>query len=388
MSNAKRKVLFISNIGAKRTGSFSFSAILASRDIGLEFHIAANFSSATPQEMIEDEKQHNIRKHHINLVRNPLHPGNIKAYRELVKLITREKYDLIHCNTPVGGLLGRLAAKKCGIKMVIYQARGFHFYNGAPYLYWLLYYPVERLLANLTDAIITINHEDYERAQGFKLRNRGKVYFIHGAGIDTAKYSKDSSIDKAALRTSLELTEEDIVLIAMGDLIKRKNYRTSIQALAKADKKVLHFLICGKGPMLDSLTRLSSDIGLENRVHLLGHRLDVAELMHIADIFLFTTLQEGLPRSMMEAMAAGLPCIASKIRGNIDLIEDGIGGYLVCPTDTEGFSERINELAANRSLRDQMGRHNKNTIKNYDVSIVKEELKSIYKEVLFKEIAY
>lgn len=239
-------------------------------------------------------------------------------------------------------------------------------------------------LARYTDAIITINQEDYQAAQKFRLRKGGKVYYMPGVGVDTKLY-QIHGVDKEQLRNSLGIKRDDIVLIAMGDLIRRKNYSSSIKAIAKANNKKLHFLICGDGPELASLKSLAKGLGIEEQIHFLGFRTDIKELLSMADIFLFTTYQEGLPRSMMEAMAAGLPCVASKIRGNIDLIEDGIGGFLCNPDDIEGFAKAINKLAADKNLRKSLGFNNLNTIKQFDVENVKKIMKMIYKEVLENE---
>ncbi|MBQ9920105.1 MAG: glycosyltransferase family 4 protein [Clostridia bacterium] len=168
----------------------------------------------------------------------------------------------------------------------------------------------------------------------------------------------------------------------MGDLIARKNYSVAIKALAKAGNENAHYFICGKGPLESELKELAKSLGVENQVHFLGFRTDIKELLVAADVFLFTTLQEGLPRSMMEAMASGLPCIVSKIRGNVDLMEDGTGGYLCGSTDVDAFAKSIAELTKNSELRKKMSEYNLEHIKEFDVSVVEEEIRNIYNEVL------
>jgi len=290
---------------------------------------------------------------------------------------------VVHCNTPIGGVLGRICGKRAKIPKIIYTAHGFHFYKGAPLINRTIFKWAEMWLARYTDAIITINQEDYQAAQKFKLRDNGKVYYIPGVGVDTKAFRLEG-VDKQAIRSALGLSAEDIVLIAMGDLIQRKNYAASIKAIAKADNTKLHFLICGKGPLLDELKALARKLNVENQIHFLGFRTDIKELLQAADIFLFTTYQEGLPRSMMEAMAAGLPCVASKIRGNTDLIEDGIGGFLREPEDIDGFAEAINKLAFSKGLRNSMGLSNLKTIIRFDVENVKSEMKKLYEKELTK----
>lgn len=371
-----KKILFISNI-TNRITNFAIPSIIAGQQLGYDFHMAANFSGFT-----DDASKYNVMLHHIDLVRNPFSWENIMAYKQMIELLKKERYDVIHCNTPIGGLLGRLCGKKSKVPKILYTAHGFHFYKGAPFINRTVFKWVEMWMAHYTDAIITINKEDYHAAQKFNLRNGGMVYYLPGVGVDTKSYQHDSA-DKHTLKNSLGLTDDDIVLIAMGDLIHRKNYNASIKAIAKAANPMLHYFICGKGKKLEELKTLAKDLNIENQVHFLGFRTDIKELLHGADIFLFTSYQEGLPRSTMEAMASGLPCIVSKIRGNIDLIVDGKGGYLCDPEDINGFAKAINALAADGTARKAMGLKNLETIKQFDVEIIKSEMKKIYtKELL------
>ena len=303
------------------------------------------------------------------------------AYKNLCRVIDEGNVEVIHCNTPVGGLVGRLAGRKKKVKKIIYTAHGFHFYKGAPLINRTLFKWAEKWMAHHTDAIITMNQEDYEAAKKFRLRKGGKVYFVHGVGINLCDYvgMSDKRTEK---REELSLAEDQIMLISMGDLVARKNYVTAIEAVAKAKNPKLQYFICGKGPQLDELKALAESLGVSEQIHFLGFRTDIKELLSAADMFLFTTKQEGLPRSMMEAMASGLPCIASKIRGNIDLIEDGVGGYLRAATDSDGFAEAISKIAEDAELRIAMRESNLETIKGYDISVVKKEIADIYADVL------
>jgi len=370
-----KKLLFISNI-TKRITNFTLPSIEVCKEMGYEFHLASNLS-----EFNDDLQKYNIKLHHIDITRNPLSFKNIIAYKQMIELIRKEKYDAIHCNTPIGGLLGRICGSLLNVNKIIYTAHGFHFYKGAPIIHRTLFKGAEKFLARFTDAIITMNQEDYQAAKKFKIRNANNAYYIPGVGIDT-KYYQDIIIDKINTRKSLNLDNNDIVLIAMGDLIDRKNYETSLKAVAKTNNSKVHFLICGNGPKMDSLKLLSETLGINNQVHFLGYRRDIHELLSISDIFLFPSYQEGLPRSMMEAMASGLPCIASKIRGNVDLIEDNVGGFLFNPTDVNGYANAINLLAQNDELRLKMSKNNLEKIKHFDVSNIIYQLKGIYTKVL------
>ena len=305
---------------------------------------------------------------------------NITAYRNFSKIIKENNVEVIHCNTPIGGMIGRLVGKKYRVKKVIYTAHGFHFFKGAPLFNRTVLKLAEKIMAHWTDAIITMNEEDFQSALKFKLRKGGKVFKVHGVGISLNDYT--CVCDRMKKRAELGLKNSDIVCISAGDLVKRKNYSVAIKAIAKANNSNIHYLICGIGPEKENLKRLAVRYGISDKIHFLGFRTDVIELMKASDIFLFTTLQEGMPRSMMEAMACGLPCIASKIRGNVDLLNDGKGGYLCETGDVNGFSRCLEILSSDVFIREKMTQHNLKVIKMYDVEMVKKEIEEIYRKVL------
>lgn len=378
-----KKILFITNM-ANKVSSFSMAAINASKELGMEFHIAANWSNAVEGQIENDTTEYNIHIHHLDLARSPYSRQNITAYKQLVNLIKKEEIDCVHCNTPVGGILGRLAAKKCGVKKVIYQAHGFHFYKGAPKKNWLLYYPIEKWLAHYTDALITINQEDYEIAKSkFKLRNNGKVYYVPGVGIDLKQYNSDN-VDgvRSKLRAETGLGEDATVCISMGDLIPRKNYGVAISAIGQLKDKYpeLHYVICGKGQELENLTKLAQECGVSDRVHFLGFRSDIKDLLRAADVFLFTSLQEGLPRSTMEAMASGLPIACSRIRGNTDLIDEGKGGVLFDPENADECATSLDKLLS--SDMNAMSRYNLDKINEFSLDAASVTMTEVYRNEL------
>lgn len=374
------KLLFISNIIGKKVGSFSMSSIRAAKELGIEFHMAANFKNSTISQMKKDEKDYGIYLHQIDFERFPFNPRNITAYHQVVELIKKEGIDVIHCNTPIGGVVGRLAGDSCDVSRIIYQAHGFHFYKGAPIINQILYKNAERIMAHKTDAIITMNGEDFEAAKKFKLRTGGRVFKVHGVGINLSEYSH-IAIDKNKKRLENGLKDTDIVVISAGDIIPRKNYGVSIEAVAKTNNCSIHYLICGAGLEKVSLMRMARNLGIEKQIHFLGFRTDVKELLAISDIYLSTSLQEGLPRALMEAMAMGLPVIVSEIRGNVDLIQDGKGGLLCNANDVEGFAKALNRLSKDKRERRRMGNNNLSVIKEYDINNVTKEIKDIYTEV-------
>ncbi|MPM13908.1 putative glycosyltransferase EpsD [bioreactor metagenome] len=309
--------------------------------------------------------------------------SNYQAFNNLMALLNKERIDVIHCNTPIGGILGRVCGNLKNVPQIIYTAHGFHFYKGNSLVKNCVFKTAEELMAKLTDAIITINEEDYTAAKKFQLRNNGKVFRIPGVGINTNQFkSINNKIYKREIRKSLGIDEDKFFLISAGDLVSNKNYPIAIKAIAKLRDENLHYLICGTGPLKSKLEELAFELNVDKQIHFLGYRKDIINLMLCSDIFISTSLREGLSRSVMEAMASGLPCLVSKIRGNTDLITEGKGGCLIEPNNEDQFASKIAYLVNNPELRIKMGMENLNNVNQYDVNNVTKIIESIYEEVL------
>ena len=373
-----KKVLFVATVVRLHINMFHKPYIKWFHDQGWQVDVAANND-------YEDKRDCVIpycdNFHCMPFERSPLKKGNLEAFKQLKKLLDHEHYDIIHCHTPMGSVVARLAAgssRNKGTK-VIYTAHGFHFYKGAPMLNWLVYYPIEKILSRRTDVLLTMNQEDYSVAKAF---HAGTVANINGVGMDMGHFSVASPAQKQAAREQLGLGEDDIFAISVAQLIKRKNHTVLIQAVAKLNDPHFHLFILGDGVQEQELKELSQSLGVEKQIHLLGFRNDVYTLCSAADIFLFASLQEGLPVAVMEAMACGLPIIASNIRGNVDLIDQKKGGWLVDPTDVDGFAAAINEALAHKELWEQMKNYNLEKVQRYSIDAVVSQMAQIYESVM------
>ncbi|MDO5047837.1 MAG: glycosyltransferase family 4 protein [Anaerococcus sp.] len=372
-------ILFISNL-AKNVGPFSIGSVNVSKSLGLRFYMVANWKFSEKGQLESDEKKYGVTIYDVPINRSPYSIiTNYRAYKKICEIVESEKIKYIHCNTPVGGLIGRIVAYKYNLP-VIYQAHGFHFYRGASIKNWILYYPVEKFLARYTNAIITINKEDFESAKKFKLKDDGSVYYLPGVGINTRKFLGKRHIIKTK-RSELGIDEDSTVIISVGELNSNKNNGVIIKALAGLKRKDIVYLLCGIGEEEDTLKSLAKRSGLEKQVKFLGYRKDIAELFYESDIFVLPSFREGLSRSLMEAMASGLPCIVSDIRGNRDLIKDGLGGYLCDPNNPKEFEEKIKKISNDKQLLSSMGNYNQNVIKKFDISSVESILKLVYSKV-------
>lgn len=369
-----KKVLFVATVVKTHLMEFHIPYLKLFKENGFEVHVC----SRNDYKNKEDCKIPYCDKYFdIPFERSPFSLSNIKVYKELKRIIESNQYDIIHCHTPVGGALTRLAAKKIrksGTK-VIYTAHGFHFYKGAPIKNWLLFYPIERVLTKYTDVLITINKEDYNLAN--KYFKVGKLEYIPGVGIDVDKFNK-VVINKSEKRKELGVPEDAFIVLSVGELNKNKNHETVIKAIAKINNPNVYFLVCGQGELKNYLQAFIKEMRLENQVKLLGYRRDIAEIINVADVFTFPSFREGLSVALMEVMAVGIPIICSNIRGNTDLIEDGKGGYLVEANDVDAFENRINKIIKTVEIKEKMGEFNKKAILKFDINNVKKDMKRIY----------
>lgn len=314
--------------------------------------------------------------HQIDFERSPLSKSNIQAFKQLQKVLKQFQYDVVHTHTPIASACVRVACRNTNIK-VIYTAHGFHFHKGAPLKNWLMYYPLEKILSKYTDVLITINEEDYHYAKE-KFFSQ-KTLYVPGVGLDLAKFQSDESI-RIQKRQELQVKDDTVVLLSIGELNANKNHKVVIHALSKLENKNIKYFICGVGPLQKELQSLIGELNMGNQVELLGFTKDIAEICNAADIFVFPSYREGLPVSVMEAMACGLPVIASNIRGNQDLIVSGKGGYLVNPDKVEDFEVYINTMIDNVVLRKQFAEYNREKIKSFSLNEVLQQMSLIYND--------
>lgn len=364
-----KKVLFTATVDS-HIELFHVPFLKWFKDQGYEVHVATNGDNNIP---------YCDKKIKISFERSPYKINNLKAIKSLEKIIDKENYDIIHTHTPMGSVVTRLAARKArknGTR-VIYTAHGFHFYKGAPLLNWLLFYPVEKILARYTDDLITINKEDYHLA---KNKFKTNVYYVPGVGIDENKFNfKMSNKEKNELRESLGLKADDFVMIYPAELSVRKNQEWLINSIKDLiiNNSNIHLLLPGRDNLNGKIQALVKEIGLEKNIHFLGFRNDIPKLLMISDVAISSSKQEGLPVNIMEAMYLGLPIIATDCRGNRDLVEDGKNGFIIDIGDSNMLNLCINKVY--KSLdKEIFKKYNQELIKNYLLSNILIDMKKIY----------
>lgn len=359
-----KKALIVATIVEFIT-SFEMNDIKLLQQLGYQVSCATNLEEAVHQDRIEQLKKKGVKIYNIPFSRLPITKQNINAYKKLRNLMHKEQFDLIHCHTPVGGVLGRIAAHKEHVPNIFYTAHGFHFYDGAPLKNWLIFYPVEKFLSRYTDVLITINKEDYKRAtEKFHAK---KMVYIPGVGVDVEKFApRQSGRDK--IRAELGLKDTDFMLLSVGELNENKNHASVIKAIAGKD---ITYVIVGKGAKEAELKTMADENNVDLR--LTGFRTDVADFYDAADVYILPSIREGLNVSLMEAMASGLPVACAQIRGNVDLVDDE--NCLFEPVDVDGIKSAVEYALENRKKLDEQ---NLKKIQAFNLIAVEKLMSDIY----------
>lgn len=321
----------------------------------------------------------------VTIERSPFSKKNLQAYKSLKKIIDANDYDIIHCHTPVGSMLARLAgwgARKKKTK-IIYTAHGFHFFKGGPLKNWLSFFPVEILLSRITDVLVTINQEDYEIANKYKMA-RSKIYKIDGVGVNLDRFKPYSVSQRIEMRKAFGFREEDFVILYTSQFIVRKNHKMLIESLPNLLKKIpnLKVLFAGNGELFESSKLLAKDLGVSHIVSFLGGRRDIEVLCGIADIHVSTSFQEGLATSNIEAMACGCPLVVSKIRGHIDVCVDNKNGFVFELNNSSLMETAIVKLYEDKELYQKISNYNKTDAHKYAVTKEVECMGVIYNKTI------
>lgn len=371
-----KKILFICNV-LSHIKAFHLPYIDWFHQQGYEVHVMANAGG--------EKAPFCDRLYDIDVSRSPFNMRNISAMKKAKKIIEFEKYDLIHCHTPMGGVVGRLCTyttRKRGTQ-ILYTSHGFHFYKDSPLVNWIFYFPVEWLLSRMTDCIITINEEDYRLAKKYFKSKQTEVYKINGIGVDTHKFNKYSREEKNKLKQAMGFSVDDIILFYAAEFIDRKNHQYIINRAKELKAKIpnVKILLAGRGIKLDKIKQAIKNNNIEDCVQLLGFRKDIPDLLNISDVLISPSKQEGLPINIVEGMAAGVPIVASNIRGHKDLVRNNVNGYLFDLHDGS-FVDKVFGIVSDLDRWELFSNKSVELSKDYSIEKVKEQMASIYLKYL------
>lgn len=378
---SSKKALIVTTVSGF-VPQFELNNVRLLQNLGYEVHYAANYKTPIYGSDNSRLERTGIVQHQVDFVRSPYRVlSNIKAYRQLKKVLNEDTYQIIHCHTPMGAVICRMACRKHNKNTVkvIYTAHGFHFYDGAPLHNWLLYYPIEYFLARYTDVLVTINEEDFQRGKKFPVE---KCYRIPGTGFVYDRFKQDL-FDRTELRRALDIPVEAIVFITIGELNRNKNQQAAIKALSKA-KKECYYVLCGMGPCQDKLMELAKKLKIEKNVRFLGFRDDIPRILHACDCYLMLSKREGLGIASLEAMAAGLPIIALDNRGAREYVRDKKNG-IMCRNIDE-ITLAVDYFLENRELLQSYGYESQKIAKLFDQNEADRIMKEIYSSLFAEEL--
>ncbi len=367
-----KKVLYVTTV-SRTINAFLIPHINMLLDNGYEVHCACSIDKPVDKEL----QRRGVKIFEVPFSRNPLGIGNIKAFIKLEELQRINDYDIVHVHTPIAAIYGRLLKLNFPSLRIIYTAHGYHFLKGGSKLGWILYYPIEKIMAKFTDVTININKEDYEITKE-KLKPK-KCYLLNGVGLDLDKYKKLSSKEIQEKRKEFGLKDKDFVVLMVAEINKNKNHIQLINAMDILKDKYpnIKVLCIGDGTLKESLDKQIILRNLQNNIFMLGYRLDVNKFINISDIGILLSRREGLPRNIMEFMACGRKVIATDIRGCRDLICDETIGTLVNVDDYESTAKAIEKYYI---LNDKSFEVSKE-IRKYDIETINSELLKIYEDV-------
>ena len=373
----KKKVLFTATVVKTHMMQFHLPYLRMFQEMGWETAVASRNDYEDPADC---RIPYCDAYFDVPFERMPWKPGNIKAYRMLKKIIREGDYDIIHCHTPVGAMITRLAAlgaRKKGTK-VIYTAHGFHFFKGAPLINWLLFFPAEWILAPVTDCLIAINKEDYARAKS--VMHPKRLEYVPGVGINTSRFHSTQE-QRQEKRRELGFEEDDFLILTVAEMTPNKNHITVLKAMQKLkgsrEYGKMHYLIVGRGEMWESLEKSAAEMGISDHVHFLGYRTDAAQLYGACDLFAFVSFREGLSVALMEAMSSGIGIVCTRIRGNTDLIEHGVNGHFT-ENNPDAVAENFLKMIRDPEYRLQLGAGAAKTAMLYDEQNIHARMKEIY----------
>lgn len=311
------------------------------------------------------------KKYNINFARSPFDLKNIKEFIKLRKIIKSHYYDLIYLSTPVVGAYGRLATLFLPKGRVVYSAHGFNFYKGNKRILNFLYSRIERMLSRITDCLFTMNAEDYEACFIYKMRSK-EIYNVDGVGIDLSRFSKVSADKKHNLRSLFGYDDDIFILIYPAEFNNRKNQELLLKTVVILKNKypTIKLVLPGDGLLQNNCITIAKELGIENNVDFLGYRNDVDQLLQLSDVLFASSKNEGLPINMIEALSCGLPVVATRTRGHVDLINEGINGFLFDIENPSEAADKITMLLENQNLYKQMSENAEKSAKKYDINNV------------------
>ena len=376
----KKKILVVTSVWGF-FAKFGKEDIRILQESGYEVHYASNKNNPIYQFPENVYEEMNVVFHDIDIWQSPFGiKHNARAMKQIRKLVKEEGISVIHCHTPSGGLVARLAGIGLPVK-VIYTVHGFHFYQGAGKIHNLVYHSIENFLSFFTDIIVTVNQEDYRAA--CKMHQRKGTFQIPGVGLDRDFFQETLPEQRTAAREQLGVTDKFLIL-SIGELRENKNPEVIIRALAVLKEKgkdisKFSYGLLGAGKQEPELRNLIAEKGLQDNVCFYGYQSDIRPYLQAADLLAFPTIREGLGMAALEAMSTGVPVLAADNRGTREFMVDEENGYVCKRNHPEDYAELLQKMyeeqdnwSGNALKRVQIRRSTENFDKKNTIKIMRE----------------
>ncbi len=324
-----------------------------------------------------------IKIHFINELIRKIHIlYDVIALLKMYRFIKKGKFKIVHTHSSKAGFSGRIAAYLAGVPVIIHTLHGFPFHDFMHPAVRMFYIYLERFLSKLSGKIITVSHLNQEKAIHLKLNRPAKFINIY-SGIDFGRFNNSINITKK--KKELVINKEKQVIGMVGRLSEQKAPQYFIQAIPAVLKIHPHvqFVLVGDGELRNHITKMTVRLNISNHVCFLGFRDDVPEILKTFNVFVLTSLWEGLGRSLTEAMYTARPIVATAVEGVPELIINGKTGYLVQPKDPDAIAQRIHDHLSNPRKAKRMGENaRKRVMKDFDVDIMIRKIDQLYQNML------
>jgi len=298
----------------------------------------------------------------------------------------KEKPTIVHTHTSKAGLLGRLAAKFAGVPIIVHTPHGHVFFGYFGSLKTKIFVNLERLASRVTDKIVALTSKEKDDYLLFNIDSEDKFNVIH-SGVDLDRFRELSPEEKQKFKGKLGIPENSLIVGTVGRLVAVKGPEYLVRAARYIISEFPNtfFLFAGDGDLKQKLRKRAVELGIQNNIIFLGWRSDVAKILSVYDVFILPSLNEGMGRVLVEAMALGKPLVASDVGGIPDLVTHGENGFLVPPKNSKELAKYIQILLEDIKQREKMGLAGKEMVVNFSDEIMVESISKMYNELLIKK---
>ncbi len=309
-----------------------------------------------------------------------------KAFKELKRLFKEEKVDIVHTHSSKAGILGRWAAYFARVPVIIHTFHGFGFHDYQNFFVKRFFIFLEWITAKITDKLVAVSEENVKKGLHYKIGKKEQYTVIHSGIKFEAFLDVNVDIEEKKKELGIDINSHVVGMIACFKPQKAPLDFVKMAEIVTCEVPGVQFLLVGDGVLRPKLEGLIKEKSLKNKVILAGWRNDVPQIMRIFDIFVLTSLWEGLPRVIPEALISGKPVIATAVDGNKEIIKDGESGYLVSPKDVKSMAEKVIFLLRNKEKAIQIGEKGKELINNssFNIDVMVKKQEKLYESYEYK----